>query len=71
MKRFAVASGVPALTPHVLRHSCITWLVERGVPLPVVQRFAGHGSIDVTMRYAHVAPDVYSAEIRSALSDSK
>ncbi len=67
VKRFAVAAGVPSLTPHALRHSCITWLVERGVPLPVVQGFAGHGSIDVTMRYAHVAPDVYMAEVRRAL----
>ena len=68
VKRFAVAAGVPALTPHVLRHSCITWLVERGVPLPVVQRFAGHGSIDVTMRYAHVAPDLVAEKVRAALS---
>lgn len=67
VKRFAVAAGVPSLTPHVLRHSCITWLVERGVPLPVIQRFAGHGSVDVTMRYAHVAPEVYSDEIKAAL----
>ncbi|HIG73764.1 MAG TPA: hypothetical protein EYQ24_04060 [Bacteroidetes bacterium] len=71
VKRFAVAAGVPALTPHVLRHSCITWLVERGVPLPVVQRFAGHGSIDVTMRYAHVAPDTQADILRSALGESR
>ena len=67
VKRFAVAAGVPALTPHVLRHSCITWLLERGVPVPVVQRLAGHGSVEVTMRYCAIADDVYVDWIRGAL----
>lgn len=67
VKRFAVAAGVPALTPHVLRHSCITWLVERGVPVPVVQRFAGHGDVATTMRYCSLADDVYAERVRAAL----
>ncbi len=67
--RFARKAGVPSLTPHVLRHSCITWLIERGVPLPVVQRFAGHADIATTMRYCSVAHDVYADQIRSALRD--
>lgn len=67
VKRFAVAAGVPSLTPHVLRHSCITWLVERRVPVPVVQRFAGHGAVEVTMRYVAVADEVYAGEVRRAL----
>lgn len=58
---------MPALTPHALRHSGITWPVERGVPVLVVQRFAGHGSVEVTMRYAHVAPEVNAAHVRCAL----
>ena len=66
--QFGVAAGVPALTPHVLRHSCITWLIERGVPVAVVQRFAGHADIATTMRYCSVADDVYGEQIRSALS---
>ncbi|OZC02388.1 tyrosine-type recombinase/integrase, partial [Rubricoccus marinus] len=67
VKRFAVAAGVPNLTPHVLRHSCITWLLERGVPVPIVQRFAGHADIATTMRYCSVADDVYGARLRAAL----
>ena len=66
--RFAVAAGVPSLTPHVLRHSCITWLIERGVPVPVVQQFAGHADIATTMRYCAIADDVYADQIRNALS---
>ena len=67
VKRFAVAAGVPELTPHVLRHSCITWLIERGVPVPVVQRFAGHADVSTTMRYCSIAGDVYADQIRGVL----
>ena len=68
--RFADRAGVPSLTPHVLRHSCITWLIERGVPVPVVQRFAGHADVSTTMRYCSVATDVYADQIRTALDEA-
>jgi integrase len=68
VKRFAVRAGVPALTPHALRHSCITWLIERGVPVPVVQRFAGHADVSTTMRYCSLADDVYATQVRVALA---
>lgn len=42
--------------PHALRHTCASRLVQRGVPLKVVQEWIGHKSITVTMRYAHLAP---------------
>ncbi|HEX9951370.1 MAG TPA: site-specific integrase [Rubricoccaceae bacterium] len=69
-QRFATwarAAGLEGTGFHGLRHTAISWLAERGVPLPVVQRFAGHADIAVTMRYVHVAPDVYADQIRSAL----
>ncbi len=65
--RFADRAGVPSLTPHVLRHSCITWLIERGVPVAIVQQFAGHADIATTMKYVSVAGDVYADKIRQAL----
>lgn len=43
--------------PHALRHTCATNLVKRGVPLAVVQRWLGHKTIAVTMRYAHVGDE--------------
>lgn len=41
---------------HDLRHTFATRLVEKGVPLPVVQELLGHAKISTTMRYAHVIP---------------
>lgn len=43
---------------HVLRHSFASHLVMRGVPMRAVQELMGHASIVITMRYAHLAPEV-------------
>jgi integrase len=42
---------------HDLRHTCASWLVMAGVPLPEVRDLLGHSSIKVTERYAHLAPE--------------
>lgn len=42
------------VTPHLLRHSSVTQLVELGTPLRVVQEMVGHESIKTTQRYASV-----------------
>lgn len=42
---------------HTLRHTCASRLVQRGVPLGIVQKWMGHRNINTTLRYAHLAPD--------------
>jgi integrase len=42
--------------PHVLRHTCASRLVQRGVGIPLVQQWLGHRTIQITMRYSHLAP---------------
>lgn len=43
-------------TPHTLRHTYASGLVQDGVPLYDVQRVLGHASMKTTERYAHLAP---------------
>lgn len=41
------------ITPHVLRHTVVTHLVQAGVDLPTVQRISGHKTLSMVARYAH------------------
>ena len=41
---------------HSFRHTFASWLVQSGFPLALVSQMLGHSSIQVTMRYAHLAP---------------
>lgn len=44
-----------AITPHTLRHTFCTRLIERGVLLPVIQKLANHKKLSTTQHYLHFA----------------
>jgi integrase len=51
-------AGLPAVRFHDLRHTCVTLLLDLGVPPHVVREIVGHSAIEVTMTiYAHVSLD--------------
>jgi len=43
---------------HDLRHTALSWMIQKGADLVTVSKIAGHASIQMTMRYCHSTPDL-------------
>ncbi|WP_374633960.1 tyrosine-type recombinase/integrase [Ferrovibrio sp.] len=57
-RRAAERAGLPGVTPHTLRHTAATWMVQAGVPIAKVAGYLGHRDSRTTERvYGHHAPD--------------
>ena len=72
LRRYAVKLGLARrVTPHMLRHTAATLLIETGVDIRFVQRLLGHSSIATTEIYTHVSDEALRSTLeRNAVLSS-
>jgi len=69
VKKYMKKAGIcnKKLSPHTLRHSFCTALLNKGVNIAVIQELAGHSSMDTTRRYIHLN----NSDLREAINQLK
>jgi integrase/recombinase XerD len=65
VKSFARRRGM-TFTPHTLRHSFATHMLENGADLVLIKEILGHSSLSTTQKYTHVTAETMKAAYRKA-----
>jgi integrase len=66
LHQWARASQVP-VTPHKLRHTLATQLVNQGMPIASVSKLLGHRSLDATQHYARLYEQTVKVQFEAAI----
>jgi site-specific recombinase XerD len=67
LAKAASAAGLSGhITPHMLRHTAATQLIEAGVDIRYIQRLLGHASLSTTEIYTHVSDDALKRVVSNA-----
>lgn len=67
LRKFAGQAGIARrVTPHMLRHTAATLLIENGVDIRYVQRLLGHSTIATTEIYTHICDEALRATLERA-----
>lgn len=69
IKRACKHAGIKLVTWHMFRRTFASTLVMRGAPLQAVKDLLGHATMNVTLRYAHLAPDMLRRTIHLLEAD--
>jgi site-specific recombinase XerD len=67
LRQLGDEAGVGHVTPHRLRHTFATRLINRGVAITTLQKLLGHSDLNTTQRYATVADQTVEREYREAM----
>jgi len=68
LKRWGLKAGIKPMTPHRLRHTLATMLINQGMPIVSLQKFLGHQDINKTLIYARVHDETVKEQFAAAIN---
>jgi site-specific recombinase XerD len=68
LERFGLKAQIEPMSPHRLRHTLATFLINQGMPITSLQKFLGHQDINKTLIYARVYDETVRAQFAAAMA---
>lgn len=68
LRRFGQLAQIEPMTPHRLRHTLATFLINQGMPITSLQKFLGHQDINKTLIYARVYDETIRNQFSAAMA---